>query len=632
MRQKAVWASLILLALAAVAPATMAMTFNEAPMLRELVEAGKLPPVEQRLPEDPLVVEPFDEIGRYGGEIRSGAFGPTSGGFDAEGLRVQNILQIQPDLQTLTPNIVRDIEIAEDFRSVKLYLRRGMKWSDGHPFTADDFMFWYEDILQNDDLTPVKRAVWMPGGELFQMTKHDDYTLELQFAAPYPAIDIVLAKSDINGRFFQPKHYLQKWHIKYNPEAETLARQEGFDSWWQAFNHHMAWQQDQLDVHQPTIHPWVLKSIDSLGNKYFERNPYYWKVDTAGNQLPYIDRQTRVLVRDAEVRILRLFNGELHVAAENPLPVSDLPLYKENEANGNYRTMLFENTRGADAVFALNLTHKDPVLREIFNDIRFRQALSLAIDRQQMNDIFYFGQAAVRQATAPPMTSFYEDWMGDYFAEYDPDRANALLDEMGLGWDRNRQIRLRSDGQPLQIVLETTEEFAPMAELVAEHWSAIGVATTMRQLERIFFYERGPANDRDAATWTFDSVSEFSMRSDSCARFRPTWGQPIDPAPLWQTWFNTGGQSGEEPPQAVKELYALCDEFIVADPDSERYKELGREILKRNVEGLYNIGTVVAPRVVMISERLGNTPRAGTFAYDFMFWVPYRGDQWYFKE
>lgn len=275
MRSKTARVSLILLTLALVLPVSAwAMTYQEAPMLRELVEAGLLPPVEERLPLDPKVVEPVDEIGRYGGEIRSGAFGPTSGGFDAEGLRVQNLLQIEPDLQTLTPNIVRDIEISQDFTWVKLYLRRGMKWSDGHPFTADDFMFWYEDILLNDELTPVKRAVWMPGGELLKMIKHDDYTIELQFAAPYPAIDIVLAKSDINGRFFQPKHYLQKWHIKYNPDAEALARQEGFDSWWQAFNHHMAWQQDQLDVNQPTIYPWVLKSIDAQGNKYFERNPY----------------------------------------------------------------------------------------------------------------------------------------------------------------------------------------------------------------------------------------------------------------------------------------------------------------------------------------------------------------------
>ncbi|MGQ9632524.1 MAG: ABC transporter substrate-binding protein [bacterium] len=609
----------------------MAEKYNEAPMLSELVKAGKLPPVEKRLPEEPLVVKPFEQIGKYGGTIRSGAFGPKSGGLDCELLRAQNILQIEPDLKTIGPNIAKRWDIAKDFKSITIYLRKGMKWSDGAPFTADDFLFWYEDIALNAELTPTKSVVWQPGGEMLKMMKVDDYTVRLEFAAPYPAIDEVLARSYWNGNFFQPKHYLKKWHIKYNPKANELAKEEGYDSWWQCFQFHMAYAQDWQDVNLPSIAPWTLKSIDVSGNKYFERNPYYWKVDTAGNQLPYIDRQVRVLCKNAEVRVLKLISGELHNAGENPLPLKDYTLYKENEAKGDYTLMLFENTRGSDCSFSFNLTHKDPVLRKIFNDLRFRQAMSLAINRQEINDVLYFGKATIRQATAPPMTSFYEEWMGKHYTEYNPEKANALLDEMGLKWDKDKKVRLRPDGQPLRVVLECTEEFAPMSEFVAEHWTRVGVQTTLKQEERMFFYERGPANERDAQAWTFDGASEFNMRSGG-GRLRPAWGSPIDAAPLWQAWFDSKGKSGEEPPAVVKESYEAMNAFNIASPGTEEYMKLGKKILTLHAENLWIIGMSVAPRVIMISNSLGNTPKEGTFAVDFMFWIPYKGDQWFFKK
>lgn len=607
----------------------LAMEYREAPMLAERVKTGALPPVEERLPEEPLVVQP-ENIGEYGGTIRAGAFGPSSGGLDCEGLRIQNLLQLEPDLSTFTPNIVRDWELSDDFKTAILYLRNGMKWSDGAPFTADDFLFWYEDIAMNEELNPVKLPEWQAGGEMLKMAKLDDYTVQLEFAAPYPAIDIVLGKSYYYDQFFAPKHYLSKWHIDHNPDANKLAQEEGYDTWWQAFQFHAAFDQTQQDPNLPVIFPWALKSIDMSGNKVFERNPYYWKVDTEGNQLPYIDGQMRVIVKDAEVRVLKLINQELHNAGENPLPLKDYTLYKENEAKGNYTLMLFDNSRGSDASLAFNLTHKDPVLREVFNDLRFRQAVSLAIDRAEINDVLYFGKAAMRQAVPPAMTSFYEEWMGEHYAEYDPDKANALLDEMGLKWDKDGKVRLRPDGKPLQLVLECTEEFAPMSELVAEHWTRVGVKTDMKQLERMFFYERGPANERDVACWTFDGVSEFNIRAGG-GRIRPAWGNPLDPAPLWQAWLSSNGASGEEPPAVVKHVYELVDQFQVAVPGSDEYMELGKEILTLSTENLWVIGTTVAPRVVVISNHLANAPREGTFAWDFGFWAPYKGDQWFFK-
>ena len=604
-------------------------SYKEAPQLAELVAAGQLPPVEERLPEEPLVVTTRNEIGVYGGEQRGAAFGPQTGQLDTEGLRMQSLLFIEPDLQSLSPNILKDYSASDDFTTWTLTLRKGMKWSDGAPFTADDFMFWYEDIFLNTDLTPAPQAVYVSGGEPMKMTKIDDVTIEVSFAAPNPNFDLTMSKSYWNDRMFAPKHYLSQWHIKYNPDADAKAKAENFETWVQAFQFHDAHGQDAQDTNRPDITPWVLNRVDELGNKYFERNPYYWAVDTEGNQLPYIDRQVSVLVQDAQVRILKLIGRELDVAGENPLPVKDYPLYVENEEQGNYKVYLFDNSRGNDVGISFNQTHKDPVLKQIFQDVRFRQALSLAINRQQINDVLYVGRAEVRNATIPASTSFYEEWMGQYFAEYNVERANALLDEMGLTMGSNG-VRLRPDGAPLEVVLECWEEFCPHSEMVAEMWTAVGVKTTMSQIERTLWLERNQANEQDIYAHPYDAIAEPNLRASSCARIRPLGVDSY--APLWRTWYNSDGAQGEEPTAENQQLMALCDEFAATIPGSEEYMRVGKEMATLYTEQLYSLGVSVAPRVIILSNRLGNTPTEGMFSGDYMFWVPYRGDQWYVKE
>jgi peptide/nickel transport system substrate-binding protein len=428
-----------------------------------------------------------------------------------------------------------------------------------------------------------------------------------------------------------PRHYLEKWHIKYNPQAADLAKSEGFETWAQAFNQHKDKTQAQTDVNCPDISPWVLSQVDAQGNKYFDRNPYYFVVDKEGNQLPYIDQQIGVIVADAQVRTLKLASGELHAAAENPLPVKDYTLYKQNEAQGNYTTYLFDNTRGSDCSFTFNVTHKDPVLREIFNNVKFREAMSLAINRQQINEVLYFNRAVVRQAVPPANTSFMENWMNDYMVEYDVDEANQRLDEIGLKWNAAHTQRLRPDGRPFQIVLESTEEFTPMGEMVAEMWTAVGVKTDYKQNERTFARERYRTNERDAQCFTFDSVAEFALRSDP-VKIRPPWqGDELGHAPLYREWYDTNGAGGMEPPQDIKDLRTLVDEWLALSPSNSQYIEKGKEMLNIFTRNLWYIGLTVAPRVVIISNKLGNTPTEGTFAGDYSFWYPFRGDSWYFK-
>jgi peptide/nickel transport system substrate-binding protein len=602
--------------------------YNEAPQLAEMVKAGTLPPVEDRLPAEPLVVTPLNEVGQYGGTQRGPAYGPKIGQLDTAGLRRQALVNWNTDFQTLYANVLKEYSASDDFTTWTLVLRKGMKYSDGQPFTADDFVFWYEDILQNTDLTPTIPTNWAPGGKLMKLAKVDDVTITVTFENPNPNFDLAMVRSYENNSMFAPKHYLSKWHIKYNDKANDVAKEEKFETWAQAFLYHVDRYQSQADPNIPDINPWVLSKIDDLGNKYFDRNPYYWAVDTAGNQLPYIDQQIAIMVKDKDVRNLKLIAQELDNAGENPLPVADYTLYKENEEKGNYKVYLFENTRGSDVGIALNLTHKDPVLREIFTNIHFREALSMAINRQQVNEVRAFGKATLRQATIPPSVSFYEEWMGNYFIEFSTDKANALLDEMGLEWNAGKTVRMRPDGKPLELVMETWEEFAPFAELVSEMWTAVGVKTSMKQIERTLWDQRVAANELDAMAYPYDSVAEPVLRAQAMSRLRPGYDYQM---PLWKDWLNSAGAKGEEPPAEIKELYDLCMQFSVAKPGSAEYKELGLEIATRYTKSLYSFGIYLGPRVMIFSNNLGNTPTEGIFANDYGFWDPYRGDQWYFK-
>ena len=608
--------------------AAPAAKYSESPKLNELVKAGKLPAVEQRLPAEPRVIKPFSEVGKYGGTQRGPAYGPKIGQLDTHALRRQPLVGWETDLKTLTPNLLKEYKASDDYKTWTLTLRKGLKYSDGSPLTTEDFVFWYEDILLNKELTPAVPTLWTINKEVMKLTKVDDLTIKIEFAGPNPNFDLTMVRAYETNTMYAPKAYLKQWHIKYNDKANDVAKTEKFETWAQAFAYHNDHTQAAADPKLPEITPWTLTKIDDLGNKYFDRNPYYWAVDTSGNQLPYIDSQLTVMVKDKDVRNLKLIAKELDNCGENPLPLSDFTLYKDNEAKGDYKVFLFDNTRGGDVGFGVNLNHKDPVLRKIFNTLEVRQALSLAINRKQINDVRAFGKGLIRQATIPPSVSFYEDWMGNHFIEYDVAKAGSLLDGAGLKMGADGKTRVRSDGKPLEIVMETWEEFAPFAEMVAEMWTKVGVKTTLKQEERSLWDQRVAANEIDSFAYPYDSVAEPVLRSNSMSRIRPGADYQMQ---LWKAWFNSAGKQGEEPPQEYKDLYALCDKFAIAKPGSADYMKLGKDIATQYTKSLIAFGAYLGPRVIIFSNKLGNVPTKGTFANDYGFWDPYQGQQWYFK-
>lgn len=608
-------------------------SFSEAPMLAELVAAGELPPLEERLPvrEDIQVVQPRESIGQYGGELKWNATNPTSFGNIGWSAWDQHLMAFSTNWEVVFPNIAKSVEASEDNTVFTVTLRRGMKWSDGAPVTADDIMFWYENIILHPEL-PNMPANYIVNGEPAVVAKVDDYTVTFTFAAPFPSFTLQAARTD-TGFPIAPRHYLEQWHADFNDEAQAKAEEEGYTTWVEAFEFHRAGQlsDSQLDPNLPVLKPWVLESIDEFGNKFYVRNPYYWKVDTEGKQLPYVDRQVRLLISDLEVVKLNIQAGELDYA--DKMAIGDLPVLKAGEADGNYTTLLFPADAGAANKYQFNLTVNDPVLREIFNDIRFRQAMSLAVNREEINETLFFNLGVPRQWGVSSASPFYEDWMGSYYADYDPDQANALLDEMGLTMGPDG-VRLRPDGAPLKIVLWDAIDRINMSELMAEYWKAVGVDVEINPSTREAFQQALLAGEVQASVWFADVVSERDMYT------RPIWFRPpygLDGTPVggglaWRQWWLSGGEEGEEPSDPYyTEQMELADQFQSAEIGSDEYYELGKQLVTRTVEQMVHIGTVgEVPYIYVRSNRLQNFPNEQTIYIDHL-----RGghsDQWYLSE
>lgn len=614
--------------------------YTEAPVLADMVKAGKLPSVDQRVPNEPIVIDPLDEMGVYGGELVSPAVGPGARE-DFLFSTVQNILTVSPDRTEVQANIAKGWELSADYKTMTVFLREGMKWHDGQPFTSEDFIFWYEDFLLNKQLMPIMNKAWAPGGEVMKVTAKDDYTVQFEFVVPYPAVIYKFsfgpyARSPGNLPF-APKHFLKNFHIKYNPKAAEEAKKAGHDEWYKWFGEQYLYDyDDRTIVGFPVLSAWALAREDQYGNRYYDRNPYYWKVDTAGRQLPYTDRQVSPLIENKEVAGMKAIGGEFSMASFN-LTLDNYTLYKENEKAGGYRTLLWESMKGSDMLVGFNLTYKeDLVLAEIFNDIRFRQAMSVAINRDEINKVVYQGKGVPRQATAPPppVGWFTEEWMWKYFAEYDPAKANALLDEMGLKWDKDHEFRLRSDGKTLTVIIElggTEMSSERVFTLVAEHWGDVGVKCVLKEEGPSLLAQRRAANLVQCGGLHFDLVHPFAMMWRDAGKFKPPFARGISGVP-WQTWYNTDGASGEEPPENIKEQYKLVEKFLQTPLKTEESNRIGAQILSNHVKQLYDIGTVgMSPQPVIIKNGLMNVPEVDAWHPGGLWFLNTIPEQWFWK-
>ena len=605
-------------------------SYQEAPELKARVTSGEIPPVEQRLPEEPLVLVPMEKVGQYGGSMRVGSVGFT-GWTDFTDARWPGVLRYSADTAQVLPYLTKGYELSADSKTITLHFREGLKWSDGSPFTLEDVLFWWEDQILNDELTPTKPAQWTSGGELAQFEKIDDTTLRIRFADSNPAAVFALAHH--NGRqrtFFQPGEYLKNWHLEHNPQANAVAKEEGYDSWTEAYMFHQTYGPQQTDTGLPVVAAWALDTVAPT-HRTFVRNPYYLAVDTAGNQLPYIDSITRRLVGDAETLKLQVVAGEFDI---NWREVSgdDYPLLLRNQESGGYRVDLVKYP-GHLVYLAFNQNSKDPAKREIFQNVAFRRAMSMAINRDEINEIVFAGQGVPSAVTPDPSTSFFRQGWENAWVQFDPDHANRLLDEIGLAERDDRGFRLRPDGEKLVVIIEYQERGprTPTLELIKEYWDAVGVQTELKPLERTFYYTRIAAAEHDVGVWLLAGILEGPLLSEK--NLYLNFGGPTNAGVEWVNWRDTQGQSGEEPPEEVKEWFQGMDEFVVLPQGTPEYIELGQELFDWFIDQVYLIGTVAdIQQPMVVNKDLRNVPLdGGVYTWDSLYVYSYLPEVWFFE-
>lgn len=609
------WKRLVLLALAAVLclSTAMAQPYQEAPSLAEQVAAGTLPPVEERLPSNPLVEEPFDEIGQYGGVLRRAFLGPsdhnnyTRVAYDA-------LVRFDVSGSEVIPHVIAGWDSSDDYHAWTLNLREGARWSDGAPFTAADIQFWYDAVLKNADLTASVPA-WMQNndGSAALVESLNDYQIRFTYDHPNTLFLQELTFRDGGDRtvaVFLPKHYLTQFHPDYADadELASLTKAAGFDAWTQLFNQ-KAIITDNSD--RPSMAAWVpYNSTASDPEFVLRRNPYYFAVDTAGNQLPYIDEIRFRYFSDAETLNFAAVAGELDFQ-ERHINMTNYPVLVENADRGGYRVLTWPTFGGTDAAVWFNQTYdKDPELGRLLANRDFRTAMSYAINRDEIRESAFLGLGEIRQNVPSPWHPYYP---GDEVAlratEFDQDKANELLDSLGLkrGADGRRTL---PSGAPFTIEISIVPAFGPwpdVGQLVAADWGAVGVNTVTQIRERNAHFTMRDSNELMTEIWNEDTTGfpftgnpKMDVRSTPAAAF----------ASEMRLWYESDGAEGLEPTAPIARMVEIIDTAKTVGPEEQ--VELAHELFDIITSELYSIGTVgltpLVQGVVVANKDLVNVP------------------------
>ena len=603
-------------------------TFKEAPMLADLVKAGKLPEVAKRLPDpsDLMVIKPLKEIGKYGGTWRRAFTGPAD---HENGNRINSadkILHFDYTGNKIMPALAKDWKVSDDGKTITIYLRRGAKWSDGNPFTANDFVFWYEDVYLNKALVPTPFFEFQINGKDGKMKKVDDYTVAFEFPEPYPYFVYILDGStsmgagfatrgafQTNGGAYCPAHYLKQFLPKYSSEdaANAKAKAAGFDNWVSYFKNLYSW---ALNPDCPTMTPWKTVSPINTPTWGMERNPYFWQVDTEGNQLPYIDKLTMTLAENTEVANLRAIAGE-YDCQERHMGLAKLPVFLENAQKGNYTVRLDPAFNGSDVALHMgNAYTGDPEIAALIKNKDFRHALSMGIDRDQLNEAFWLG-VGVGGSTAPSPDTIYSpgpEW-NKKWCTLDLKQANEILDKLGLDKKDSEGYRLRKDGKGrLRLEMITVGgAFVPytqIGEMIKQQWKKIGIDVDVKETERNLAFGKTANNEHQIILWANDGSEMLYLFARHAL--------PVDTAEChmgmaFAKWYSTMGAQGVKPDDP--EMIRAFDLFRAAFGQKEEDQiKSAKEIWKIIVEQQWSIGTVGQSPAFMgvriAKNNMGNIP------------------------
>lgn len=593
-------------------------SFSQSPMLDSRVANGELPPVEERLPDDPIVVVPYERVGEYGGTLtmygvdlaREFSF-YTGSGAGLEGLNIAT-----PDGQGYVPWIADEIEFLANDTKVRVTFRPGMKWSDGTPFVpGDEYEFYWNHTLDKEENDP---SLFTPA--LLDIAKVDDYTVEWTFDAPYPTFGYTLNHAwvhDIISGYMPlaPMHIMRQYLPEFIGEeaAQAKAEELGFTDVSQLISEiaQAVREQDEPKFNMPTMQAYVVSS-KTENELIMERNPYYPFVDTEGNQLPYIDRLVVRFAAQKENVELQAISGAADVLTRNAIP-GNIPVYIENEDQGEYTTYIYLDASLNKPFYIFNFTPPEDAEKyaEFYRNDQFRKAMSLAINRAQVNERFYFGQAIPMQVTIAPMAEIFRQEWGDAYAQFDPDRARQMFDDIGLVDQDGDGFRDFPDGSAFRIKMmyAAASYLSDIAihEYVISNWNDVGIAVDVNTVDEGVFWERSPGLQWEFKPHLVDGSIPYPLGLVRLA-LSPVEVPEVHPFGDWSTYFITDGEQGTRPPadmyDDIEELYINADRFLQTLDD--RYLEV---LLESQAENIWVIGTVgFTPVPILVSNRIRNVP------------------------
>ena len=608
--------------------------YVETPSLAEKVASGELPAVEHRLPARPSVVTLTGgglAPGRHGGELRL-LMGRAK---DVRLMVVYGYARLvgyERDYR-LAPDIVEDLEV-EEGRIFTLRLRPGHRWSDGRPFTSEDFRYYWEDIATNEALAPFgPPRAYLVEGEPPRFEVLDEHTVRYAWPRPNPFFLPALAGARPEP-LYAPAHYLQAFHARYADEdaLNEQAREEGKRNWAAVHTSRFRpYKNTNPDL--PTLQPWVNTTAPPSQRFVFVRNPWFHRTDTNGRQLPYIDRVV-INISDGKLIPAKTGAGESDLQARH-LTFNDYTFLKQSEKRNAKQVRLWETTRGAHVALYPNLNVADPGWRALMHDPRFRRALSLAIDRHEINQVIYFGLATEGNDTVHEKGPLYEEDYRTRWARFDLDAANALLDEIGLLERNDEGIRLMPDGRPLEIIVETAgedTEQTDVLELVGWTWKEAGIKAFSKPLQREVFRNRIASGQTVVSVWS--GLENGLPLADMSPRDLAPTRQDQFQWPRWGQHYESAGASGEAPALApARELAELSRRWLSA-PDTGARRAIWERMLAIRADNVFSIGIVSGvPQPVVVDARLRNVPEKGIYNWDpgAHFGI-YRPDTFWFED
>ena len=587
-------------------------------MLAQLVKDGKLPPVDQRLPENPIVVN-AEAIGQYGGVWRRGFLGPS----DFNGIaRViyDSLIVFSPDGGSVVNKYVESVTNSADYKTWTVKLPKGAKWSDGSPFTTDDIMFWHKDVLQNKDLM-ASLPGWMQNkdGSLAEIKQVDPQTVQWNYKEVHTTFLFELANAEYGDRnvpAFLPSKFLKQFHASYakKDDLDKMVADAKLKTWAELFSLKIS---PYETPERPGMAAWVAAPNSRMSDQVFRlvRNPYFVGVDKAGNQLPYFDEVQLKFFTDVNALNLAAIAGELD-QQERHVQLVNFPVLKENsQKTGKYNLYLWSSLGGADADIIFNQTYtKDPEIGKVLANKDFRIAMSYAINRKQIQESAFLGTGEPRQPVPKKGHPYYP---GDEYAykyiEFNPTLANQMLDKIGLDKKDSEGYRLMPNGKRVAIELSVVAVFGSwpdIAQLIARDFKTVGVQLIVQIRERALHFSLSESNDLMAEMWNQDTAG-FPFTGSTKYDVRSGIYGNITYGPLWYNWVKTSGKEGIEPPDYMKKMMQLVDHAKTVGP-ADQAKD-AQEIMKIWVDNMVEIGTVgltaTDQGVAVVNAKMKNVPQ-----------------------